>query len=443
MWLSNSLIRYWKKIDNTPIGLKMAKSSFWSLLGAFISRGMTLLASIIVARMIGINGFGELGIIQNTIGMFGVFAGLGLGITATKYISEYRFRDPAKAGRIISLSVTIAWGTGLIAAIILYICAPWLAEKTLAAPYLEPELRISSILILLGAVNGVQTGIITGFEAFKIVARINIISGIASFPLMVGGAWLWKVDGAILGMIVVLAINVILSEYAIRFKITLGEVQLKNKNICLELPIIWRFTLPSVIAGTMVGPVNWICGSKLVNQPNGYYEMGIYNAANQWFQVIVFIPAILSSTILPVLSSNGIAGSDSRRVLWLSIIAISLTVIPVAIILCTFGPAIMGLYGKSLNNCNEVLIVVISTAVLVSVMYPVGQMLVADNQMWKGLIMNMGWATAFIVLLYFMLPINAIGLAWARFIAYIFHATWVSVYFISFYKRIIYNAKGI
>jgi len=57
--------------------------------------------------------------------------------------------------------------------------------------------------------------------------------------------------------------------------------------------------------------------------------------------------------------------------------------------------------------------------------------------------MNLGWATAFIVLLYFMLPINAIGLAWARFIAYIFHATWVSVYFISFYKRIIYNAKGI
>jgi len=38
--------------------------------------------------LLGTVGFGELGVIQSTVGMFGVFAGLGLGMTATKYVAS-------------------------------------------------------------------------------------------------------------------------------------------------------------------------------------------------------------------------------------------------------------------------------------------------------------------------------------------------------------------
>ena len=45
----------------------------------------------------GQEGFGALGMIQSTAGMLGVLAGLGLGITATKYVSELRRLDPLRA----------------------------------------------------------------------------------------------------------------------------------------------------------------------------------------------------------------------------------------------------------------------------------------------------------------------------------------------------------
>jgi len=57
---------------------------FWSMAGAVISRGLMLVASIFVARMLGKTGFGELGMIQSTVGMFGVFAGFGLGLNCNK-----------------------------------------------------------------------------------------------------------------------------------------------------------------------------------------------------------------------------------------------------------------------------------------------------------------------------------------------------------------------
>ncbi|NOZ40854.1 MAG: oligosaccharide flippase family protein [Planctomycetes bacterium] len=72
--------------------------------GAVISRGLMLVASILVARMLGKTVYGELGMIRSTVGMFGVFAGFGLGLTATKHVAEFRESDPERAGRIVGFT---------------------------------------------------------------------------------------------------------------------------------------------------------------------------------------------------------------------------------------------------------------------------------------------------------------------------------------------------
>ena len=145
---------------------RFAKGAFWSLAGTIISRGLNLLSSVIVARFLGKIGFGELGMLQSTVGMFGVFAGLGLGMTATKYVAEFREKDKPKTGRIIALSSLVAFITGGLTTFVLLIIAPWLATKTLSASHLAHPLRIAAGLLFFGAINGAQTGALAGFEAF-------------------------------------------------------------------------------------------------------------------------------------------------------------------------------------------------------------------------------------------------------------------------------------
>jgi O-antigen/teichoic acid export membrane protein len=84
------------RIVNSPIGYRLASGVFWSTAGAVISRGLMLAAWVLVARMLGKTGYGELGMIQSTVGMFGVFAGFGLGLTATKHVAEFRRSNPDK-----------------------------------------------------------------------------------------------------------------------------------------------------------------------------------------------------------------------------------------------------------------------------------------------------------------------------------------------------------
>ena len=157
-WCPPVLKPWWDRVEASPLGYRLARGAFWSLAGALISRGLGLAAWIIVARVLGKEGFGELGIIQSTVGMFGVLAGFGLGMTATKHVAEFRATDPARAGRIIGMSAVVAFVSAGIMTGLLFALAPWLADRALAAPHLAGLLRLGSLLLLFNALNGAQTG---------------------------------------------------------------------------------------------------------------------------------------------------------------------------------------------------------------------------------------------------------------------------------------------
>src|SRR5262245_2899227 len=94
----------WKsRVLGSSLGYRLARGAFWSLVGSLISRGMGMVAGIIVARILGKHDYGQLGIVQSTVGMFGVFAGFGMGLTANKHIAEFKTLDPGRAGRIVGL----------------------------------------------------------------------------------------------------------------------------------------------------------------------------------------------------------------------------------------------------------------------------------------------------------------------------------------------------
>lgn len=414
----------------SPLGYRLVKGSFWALLGSVASRAMMLVASIVIARVLGKEEFGELGAIQSTVGMLGIFAGLGLGLTATKYVAEFRQKDPAKAGRIIALSFVVTLVTGSFLTILLYLLAPWLAAATLAAPHLYPLLRIGTLLLLFGAINGAQVGALSGLEAFRPLAGINMFSGIASFPIMLACVYFGGLSGVVWGYVVSAMISCLGSHYMLR-------VETRSKNIAIhfagcfkEWRILYSFSLPAVLSQIMVGPVNWLCAVMLINQPNGYAELGIFNAANQWYNALMFLPGIIGQVAMPILSEQiGIQElRSSKRVLKYSIMANAACVLPIVAISCFASSFVMGLYGRDFDGSGGILIVVLLTAALVSVQNPVGNIIAAADKMWIGFLTNFGWGIVIILLTYLFLTQGALGFAYARLGAYIVHGIWVFFY---------------
>jgi len=198
--LPNSVSEGVERLKASPLGGRLASGAFWSISGAVISRILMLLANIIVARILTCEIYGELGIIRSTVNMFVIFAGFGLGLTATKHVAEFKATDPSRASRIMAISGLFTMGIGGLIAIIVIVFAPWLSVHTINAPHLTTELRIGAVILLISALNGAQTGSLAGLEAFKTIAIVNIFVGILSFPIFVCGAYFGGLQGTVLAL---------------------------------------------------------------------------------------------------------------------------------------------------------------------------------------------------------------------------------------------------
>jgi O-antigen/teichoic acid export membrane protein len=415
------LRKYWDQIEASPQGLRLAKAAFWSLAGAIISRGFALLSSIIVARFLGKEGFGELGILQSTVGMFQVFAGLGLGLTATKYVAEYRIKDPQKAGQIIALSNFTAVASGAVIMLILFTLSPWLASHMLAAPHLAKMIRIGSIMLFLGALNGTQIGVLSGFEAFMTIARINLIAGILSFPLVVGGVYLGGLEGAVWGLTVSMGVNWFLNRGAIKRETHRACVPLAYAGCIDEWRILGNFSLPAVLSSVMVASANWLCNAMLVNQPSGYAALGIFGAADKWSQLLLFLPSSVSLATLSILSNlYGTKDIDSYKKIFKTNLMINLGIIlgPTAGLIL-FSHVAMTVYGAEYYD-GWITLTILSAATIPIVLNNLfGQILVSSGLIWWRFGFDFVLALLIVLFSWWLIPIHREnGLALASFIAF-------------------------
>jgi O-antigen/teichoic acid export membrane protein len=388
--------------------------AFWSVAGAVISRGFNLLASVVCARILGRTQFGELGMIQSTVGMFGVLAGLGLGLTATKYVAQFRNSDPARAGRILALSAIAALISGILMTVLLVLGASFLAARTLAAPGLAKPLALGAGLVFFGALNGAQTGALAGFEAFRTIARVNIWSGLCSFPLVVFGVWRWGVSGAICGLVGSLGINWLLNNLALRRECHRAGVFYRFRHCFREWDVLHKFTLPAFLASVVVSPALWLANTFLIHRPGGYAQLGIYTAADRWRLLILFIPTSVFGMAIPLLSNLHGTGDSAgyHRAFRLNVIFnIGIVLLPAGLI-AVFAAPLMSIYGPSFRAGWPVLVILAFSAIPESLNTALGHPLVVSNRMWWRFFVDLIFVGLLVAAAWFLIPAwGAAGLA--------------------------------
>lgn len=427
--LKNTLYRYcprpirpyWDRVEASDVGYRLARGAFWSLAGACISRGAMLLAFMLLARMLGKEGFGELGIVRSTVGMLGTLAGFGLGMTATKHVAEFRKSDPERAGRIMALSSLMALATGGLMAVVLVFLAPQLAADTLQAPHLAGLLRLGALLLLLNTLNGTQTGALAGFEAFKTIARVNLLVGLACFPILVAGTYLGGLRGAVWGLTLTLALNWTLNHFALRREAATAGVPLRFAGCMRDWAVLWQFSLPTAISTSIVAPVNWTAKAMLVNQPDGYASLGIFEAADQWRTLVLYPPALIASSCLPVLSQLYADGERARfkKALSTQFVGTALITVICAGLVACFGRGIMSCYGEGFSQHVPVLVVIMLTSVIVQLERVAGLVNQSTGAMWWGVLLNSIWAAMFLGLASPLIRDGALGLAYATLGSYV------------------------
>lgn len=412
------------KIFQSDINKKIANGAFWSLSGTIVSKGLLVISSIIVARILGAEVFGQAGIIRSTVNMFSAFAGVGIGLTSTKYISEFKNSNPAKVLKIVKLSNSVTVITAFVIAVFILIFSQQIADQ-INAPNLKTEIKISSLILFFNTLNGVQLGILSGFEDFKSIAKNNLTAGIVSFFLQIIMAYLWGLTGTIIGFGTNFLVLWVMNKNIVKKHTkSLGSLT-KNESILSEIGILWKFSLPAVLSGIMVGPISWMCNVFLVNQPSGYTQMALFDAANQWRVAILFIPGALSKIILPMLSSS-VTDSKKYNIIFFKNLKLNIIIsFTMFLIITLINPLISIAYGNEFSGLWLPLIILSLSTVLVSINNVVGQAIASQGKMWLGFFVNTIWAITLLIFSYWLIKtqnLGALGLSIAYLISYLMHS---------------------
>jgi O-antigen/teichoic acid export membrane protein len=266
-----------------------------------------------------------------------------------------------------------------------------LAAKTLAAPHLSGLLQIGALLLLTSGVNGAQTGALSGFEAFKRIAHINLICGLLTFPLMVIGAWKWGVTGAVWGLIGSQLANCVMCFFAVRMEAARYQISHGYAGCFSDLGLFWRFSLPAVLTGVLGNVVGWGASALVVNQTGGYGDMGIYNAALRVKLLPEAFLGMLIAPMLPILSESFGKGDRStfQRTLLFNFVLASLIIVPVSLVQAAAPALTMMPFGAQYQGRLEIVQWLMLHAVLYALMFPTSSILISMGAMWFNWFVNL------------------------------------------------------
>ena len=361
--------------------MRFALGAFWALVGATVSRGLTLASSVLAGRLLGTTGFGEVSMIQSTQGLFGILAGAGLGLAATKFVAESRSVDPARTARCVSLAGTIALVSGTVMGLVLLALSGVLATSVLSAPHLTLELQVAAGLVLFGTINGVQTGALVGLGDFRALAVLSGIRGVCLCVALTAGIRLGGILGGVIGLVLTEASVVLANHVALRRLLPESSAGKDRAAARSELLAMCRFGVLSLLGSICTMSAMWFANVILVAQPDGYASLGVFNAAERWRQLLLFLPASFSPVILTMLSN--LHGTNDpqgyRRLFGLNLaVSVAVVVIPsIGLMLC--APSAMAAFGDEYRQGGTTLIILSASAVAVVLNNLLGQILVSKG----------------------------------------------------------------
>ena len=409
------------KIKTNDLFGRITNGLFWVTIGNVSSKFLMLLSFVFVARNIGKEAYGELGIVRSTLTMFFTLASLGLGMTASKYISIYRLSEKNKVLKIFKFSSYSSLFFGVVFSTFLFLSSEYVANKSLSNDNLEVLLKLGSISILFNAINSTFSGTLIGLEDFKTNGLVNLFSGLIQFLLIIIGLYLYDSIGVILALSInslitfIIYLLLLLKKHSFDLNFKRNEVfDHETKQIFLN------FSLPSVFLSLLQLPVLWFVKLILTRQA-GFGALADFDVAEQWYMILLFLPNTINSILLPILSSLNVSQkeNDFSKVLKLSLILnFSLTLL-FTIFIYFLSPYVFSFYGNEFTNFETLNIMSIAT-IFSSLSNVFVQIFASKGKMWFGFMTNIFWAVVLISFsVYFInyLKFGSLGLAYSMVIS--------------------------
>jgi O-antigen/teichoic acid export membrane protein len=227
-------------------------------------------------------------------------ATLSMGSAATRTIAAHRLTDPARAWRMGQAAMLSTYATAGLGAIGMLV---WLlASGRVEGIGIGASMAVA--VIVLGLVlRGVLGGIITGFEAWRVVAISNIVAGVTMViggflaPANVGPIWFLGVHAASQ------VISVIALGWSARSKLRGLNLEADQRRIdTATWRVLWSLSLSTFVLGAVPSVAYFIVQHWLERADATGMALAVFAITWQLGNMVLMMPSVVSRSFMPVVA---------------------------------------------------------------------------------------------------------------------------------------------
>lgn len=396
----------------------------WSVLGTGSAQAILLVASVIVARLLGGEDFGRFSIVQFTINLVYVIISSSIGWAVMRTVASLRTVDCRRLGIELSTLMAIGSTVSVLLSLLALFSSNFIANNIFLDIKLSSPLVLSSICILFGSVYAIFLSGLSGFEAFRSMALLNIgRSVLLGFGIVIGAFW-GRLEGAVWAMGISHFIITWLAYQQLRQTLQKHSVRLTQPDWLLGLKLTLNFSLPTFLSSLFSSMMPWLGNVFLARSVSSFSEIAVINVANHWRTLVMFLPTQISQSTAPVLS-NLLACQDHAQFWRIALsnirnifIIMLISILP-SILLADW---VLNLYGLSVPQQGFAFQLLMISTLFTALCAALGYILVAMGRFWAGLTANTVWSILFLMsawLTIVQMNMRIVGLGWTYLVSYI------------------------
>lgn len=300
-----------KEKDNKELdtSLKLlAKSSFVFLVGILISKALSYVFRVVIARYLHSEVYGLFSIASSVTDCLTAVFALGLGAGLVRYIAIYRGKEEqSKINHLIKTSLIIVTFTGILGAIFIFSISNFISINIFHDSNLIIFLKWFSIVIPFAVFSTIFICTLQAYEKIQMVSFIrnilyNIVELTVLIPLVLIG---FGVNSLILSYIAG-ALSMLIASF-IFCKYSLPSIFKKyslNKNVKKQLNIeLFSYSWPLIFLG-LINFVFYSTDTFLIGYFLNASEVGIYNIAVPIASLLSIVPNLFLILFLPLITKE-------------------------------------------------------------------------------------------------------------------------------------------
>jgi O-antigen/teichoic acid export membrane protein len=343
------------KEDNLSVGAKGGAIAFTLKV---VSSALALLNQIVLARILGANGVGEVLLAISVIKVSVQIAKFGMEETLMRFVPVYiDQKDTPRLKGTIYFALKFCFVISVIFVCIVLLLSKFIAINLFHSPMLLKLLPVIALAIPAGVIRDVIGGILKGYkDAYKALFPESFVSPIfrlAIFLLLTlkGVSSLYAVIGFITGEILAMSVSI---KFLMQKLTTVKSVKSQYENIRV-LKVAYTIIFASISMFLFTQTDLWILGMLTTTK-----TVGIYGIASK-LVFLVYFPMFAFGVIMPPIFASTYASGDHNElnsVMRKSTRWILSMAMPIILLLVLEGKFVLRFfYGQEFETGYSVLII--------------------------------------------------------------------------------------